>query len=207
MAGQYEVRITNNTNAQVLTPPLVVVHNPGFQIFMVGGVPTPGLKAIAETGNSAKLAEELSAQQAVKRTIKGEAAIMPGQTISLSINAKPWEQLSVMGMLATTNDGVYAAQGMQLYNYSSTAEANAYDAGSEANTERCDDIPGPPCGGASNHEVINGAEGFITLHRGFHGVNEDQGDTGSPNGEGLAARHWDWRGPAATVRVKREDTW
>jgi len=50
-------------------------------------------------------------------------------------------------MLATTNDGFYALNGSagptkEVITYYSVA----WDAGSEANNERCPFIPGPPCG-------------------------------------------------------------
>ena len=44
--------------------------------------------------------------------------------------------------------------------------AKVYDAGTEANTESCDDIPAPPCN-SHNARVLNGSEGRVSLHTGL----------------------------------------
>jgi hypothetical protein len=40
------------------------------------------------------------------------------------------------------------------------AKADAYDAGSERNSELCRFIPGPPCGNANVHDP-DSAEGYV----------------------------------------------
>ena len=65
--------------------------------------------------------------------------------------------------------------------------ALAYDAGSEANTELCDFIPGPPCG---NHvKDSSEAEGYVFVHSGIHGIGD------------IDAAMYDWRGPVANVVI------
>jgi len=66
----------------------------------------------------------------------------------------------------------------------------AYDAGSEANTESCEHIPGPPC---MNPEmrVTDGAEGFVYIHPGISG----EGD--------LTESGYDWRNPVARFVIER----
>lgn len=62
-------------------------------------------------------------------------------------------------MLVTTNDAFAALNGVRLPRRGSTSFSSvAYDAGSEANTENCSDIPGPPCGNPFVR-VTAGAEG------------------------------------------------
>jgi len=64
----------------------------------------------------------------------------------------------------------------------------ALDAGSEANTESCRDIPGPPCGSAGvRHPAM--AEGVVTVSKGLTG----SGD--------VDAAVYGWADPVATVRL------
>lgn len=69
-------------------------------------------------------------------------------------------------------------------------EAEAYDAGSEANSESCTYIPGPPCGNAEVRDTGD-AEGFVHVHAGVHGI-----------GDLDPAMH-DWRNPVAEITIKR----
>lgn len=66
------------------------------------------------------------------------------------------------------------------------AVVRVFDAGSEANTERCDQIPGPPCGSAGAR-ALEGAEGHVALHGGILGVGD------------LDPAEWDWRNPVLEV--------
>ena len=62
------------------------------------------------------------------------------------------------------------------------------DAGSEANTEACSDVPGPPCGSVhARHTDM--AEGVVGLHQGLQG------------GGDLDPMHYGWHDPVATVSV------
>jgi hypothetical protein len=68
--------------------------------------------------------------------------------------------------------------------------ATAYDAGSEANSEDCDFIPGPPCGNGGVRDT-DGAEGYVYIHSGIHGIG------------GLDPAEFDWLNPVATVKIER----
>ncbi len=63
------------------------------------------------------------------------------------------------------------------------------DAGSEANTESCHDVPGPPCGSVGVRHV-DMAEGTVELHHGLTG----DGD--------LDAMTYGWVDPVASVAVE-----
>jgi hypothetical protein len=67
----------------------------------------------------------------------------------------------------------------------------AYDAGSEANTELCEHIPGPPCGNQAR--MLTGAEGFVHVHRGIHGVGD------------LNEAAMDWNNPVVKVVIEKMD--
>ena len=80
--------------------------------------------------------------------------IPPGHSASVMVESGPgYRSISVVGMLATTNDSFFAVSGVQVpapaflffsAPRSKTLNAPAYDAGSEANSESCEFIPGPP---------------------------------------------------------------
>ena len=93
-------------------------------------------------------------------------------------------------MLASSNDAFFALQGQALPKSGSSADAPVYDAGSEANLESCEHIPGPPCGNAFVSPVEE-PEGFIHIHNGIHGLAD------------LAPEDLDWRGAAARITVRR----
>ena len=93
-------------------------------------------------------------------------------------------------MLVTTNDAFAALNGVRLPRRGSTSFFSvAYDAGSEANTENCSDIPGPPCGNPFNR-VPAGAEGYVSVHSGIHGIGD------------ILPENRDWRNPVAWITVR-----
>lgn len=188
----YAITITNLTKAQVLTPAIVATHSRDFRIFEVGGEADEALYTMAETGSPALLVAQLEGESSVHEVMAGAGVIQPGtsETIYIKGNARN-PLVTVMGMLATTNDSFYAAQGLRLSRFRSTADALVYDAGSEDNNEACDSIPGPPCGGASNDRNTAQAEEFIHLSNGIQGVGD------------LIAADLDWRGPAARIQIRR----
>jgi hypothetical protein len=95
-------------------------------------------------------------------------------------------------MLATTNDAFFGLDGVHLLpNLKYRAVyANAFDAGSEANNESCDYIPGPPCENPFMRST-EGAEGFVHVHSGIHGVGS------------LDAAQYDWRNPVVKIFIER----
>ncbi len=188
----YSVRITNLTRAQVITPPAVVAHRRGYSSFEIGGAASDALATLAETGNPGPFADEATLDPNVAAVAIGDG-IPPGQSTVVEITtSKRAKLISVTAMLATTNDAFAAVRGLRLPRGSHTAHARAvaYDAGSEANNEDCDFIPGPPCGGPNNRDT-DGAEGFIHVHNGVHG------------GADLVPADQDWHNPVMQVEVTR----
>jgi hypothetical protein len=94
-------------------------------------------------------------------------------------------------MLVTTNDAFFALNGAEVPLVRSFEYASpAYDAGSEANNESCAFIPGPPCGKAGVR-ATEGAEGYVHIHAGIHGVGD------------LVPAERDWRNPVAKITLRR----
>jgi hypothetical protein len=73
-----------------------------------------------------------------------------------------------------------------------TVTAEGYDAGTEANSEDCAFIPGPPCGNFGHNPAA--PEGYVHVHAGIH-----------IGGGGLTPATHDWRNPVAQVEIRRID--
>ena len=123
--------------------------------------------------------------------------VRPGQTVRMTIEAEPGSYLSWITMLICTNDGFTAIDSMPLPDGSQTVSTNAYDSGTEQNTEDFADMV-PPCQGlvgvmsddsgtgASNPDLAEG--GVIVRHAGVKGGND------------LVATHM-WEGAVARVTI------
>lgn len=188
----YSVTITNATAHHVITPPLLLTHHRNYQLFNVATPASDGLVTLAETGNNQPLYAELNGAQGVQDVVATSDFIPYGQSVSFQITGRNNSRLSLVGMLATSNDAYAGLSAVSLPKKEASYAVYAYDAGSEENNEACAYIPGPPCApGSGNARAETGAEGFITVHNGIHG----HGD--------LDPAHLDWRGAVAIVTIKR----
>lgn len=196
----YSVTITNLSKKQPLTPPVVISHNSNFKLYMAGQPAGAELIALAEGGDVEPLMALLSSDDDVFDYMAGGGLIFPGESMTINVKVKgKYRKLSLASMLAATNDAFIGVNGTSAPHFSKTLTAVAYDAGSEANTELCTDVPALPCGDLDgdgeadnpNMRVTDGAEGFVHVHNGIHGV----GDLNKAN--------MDWRNPVAKVVIKR----
>lgn len=189
---RYAVTITNIMHGQNLAPPTIIAHNSDYKLFSLGGTATPGLAALAETPSGALLVSEVSALPSVYSTALSHAVIPPGGSQTLYIETtREFSELSVATMLATTNDAFMAVRNVPLPNKGAIVlEANAYDAGTEANSTGCAYVFGPPCNDLRHNPAL--AEGFIHVHPGI------------PVGSGgLDPLIHDWRNPVTQIEIKR----
>ena len=188
----YRVTITNLTRSQILSPPVVISHSGKYRLFTAGNPATPELAALAEDGDPGPLTDQLKTLPSVFDYRVAGGGIMPGASATVRVNTKKgFRLISALAMLVTTNDAFMAAQGVQTNQWRKVVvKADAYDAGSEVNSEDCDFIPGPPCdkGGVRDTE---GAEGYVHIHSGIHGIGD------------LEPADFDWRNPVATIMVKK----
>lgn len=189
-AQTYDVTITNLTNGQIFSPPVVYSHRSSFDLFTPGKSGIPELAGLAEDAANEPLIALLSAEPRVADVSVGGGVVMPGE--SIKVRVKAWGRaryITALGMLVTTNDAFFAGE-RRVPAFRSTIYATAWDAGSEANTQDCDHIPGPPCGNGGVR-VEDGAEGYVYVHAGIQ-------DRGSLN----PADH-DWRNPVARIVIRR----
>lgn len=192
----YQVTIHNAMLGQPLAPSLFVTHNSDFALFEIGDTASTELAIMAETGNPGPLAGMVSVSEGVVDTAvlpfdRTPPVMLPGESNSTEISAEGnAKYFSAVGMLAATNDGFYAVRGVKLpKNGSVTVYANAYDAGSEANTEHLGDIP---AGGNDAFDApLDDGEGYIHIHAGIHGVGD------------LVSETHDWRNPVVQITITR----
>jgi len=184
----FEVTIKNTTKGQVLTPPVIFSHTPHFNLFEVGQKASDGIQYLAEDGATDMLVEELKNTSAVHTITAGPGVILPGQSATIKVKVPAGDRISILGMLASTNDSFYARLDL-LPQVGFTRGARVYDAGTEVNNESCNFIPGPPCGSHGKRDG-NGAEGFIHLSNGIQGSND------------LDASQLNFQGPAAFISIQ-----
>ncbi len=194
-AGQAvgQISITNISN-QTLAPIVVVTHRKGVTpIFTAGKAASNELATLAETGSPQALEALLRTDPNVLYAthLTGvSTVIMPGETVTAEIVFDfSHHAVSIASMLVSTNDGFVGYNGALIpVRGTNSYFAHAWDAGSEANTEACTDVPGPPCGDAENERVTEGAEGLVLIHPGIHAM------------AGVTTRY-DWRGPVVEFRL------
>lgn len=200
--ARYEITIRNLTRNQILTPPVVAIHDSSTALFSIGEEASPELAALAEDGDPLPLLEELMTMPGVHDSAVGYGVIPPSQSTTATVtSASGYRYLSIVGKLATTNDAFFAVSAVQIPlppilffspPRSKTVEAPAYDAGSETNSELCKFIPGPPCASHFVHDPSE-AEGFIYVSNGIQGIGD------------INASESDWRNPVARVTITRID--
>ena len=212
----FRVTVTNATHGipfagppvlgQVVTPSVIITHNGDFSLFELGAAAGAGLTLVVEEGDSSTLLGELAVDPSVHAAavVFNEdnvgmglpPVLFPGQSASVEIMAEgDAKYFTATAMLAVTNDAFYAVRGIRLpkgVGDSVRVHADAYDAGSEVNSESCAFIPGPPCNSAGARDTA-GAEGFVHVHSGIHGIGNLDPET------------HDWRNPVAEITVERID--
>ena len=198
----YTVTIENLTDGQPFTPPVLVAHSADMDLFEVGEAASTEIAALAENGNGDPLVALATAAGAT--VVAHDAPILPGESATLSISASSGMYLSAAFMLICTNDGFSGLDSAVLpASGSTTVDANAYDAGSEMNTEDFADIV-PPCQsligvmsdddgtGAMNPDLAEG--GVITMHSGIQG------------GYDLTVADHGWSNPVARITITAGDS-
>jgi hypothetical protein len=192
----YQVTLENMTPAtveggsQVFSPPLLATHRPGIRMYRVWRYASPELAAIAEEGDTGPMTSLFEASHKTISLVQGDGPVAPGASATYEIQAGgPFSRLSMAFMLVNTNDGFSGVDRLALpVSGSVSYYLDAYDAGSEQNTELTSDIPGPCCGrhnsGPDEHERIK-------PHPGIQGTGD------------LDPADWGWDGPVAKLTITR----
>jgi hypothetical protein len=150
--GAYSVSVTNLTHGQPMAPSAIVVHEPGYNLFMSGQPSTLGLENLAEGGSPAMLIDEAQNDLAFLDAVNSNGINGPGATTDIVTVLVPEldmdnVKLSVATMLVDTNDGFAGVNAKDISNMAIGETrvfiAPVWDAGTEANTETAATMPGP----------------------------------------------------------------
>ena len=186
----YEITITNLTRGSVFTPVFAAAHKKHHKLFKLGYPASAAVADMAEGGATGGLPADLHTNYFTSHN----DALLPGKSVTLTLMAgEKFKYLSVASMLLPTNDAFLAVNGMKLPKKGRTAYvmSPAYDAGSEANDELCDHIPGGgDCGGQPFSGPADSDEGYVHIHAGIHGIGD------------LEASDYDWNNPVAKIAIR-----
>lgn len=196
----FEISATNLTVAQPLSPLAAFIHGSSQRIFAVGEPASAELEDLAEGGDNSSL---LAAVDALV-SAGGEGALPPGgsTTLTLEIQIEDSSDLSfsAVTMLVNTNDAFTAVNAADVSTLavgeSIRLRTPSYDAGTEANTESAESIPGPAGGGVGFSAERDDIADQVTMHGGA--ITVDDGLTGSALGQ---QHRWD--NPVAAFTITR----
>ena len=138
-ATQFNVEITNLSNAIYFTPFLVAAHPAGNNLFNVGQPASANLQAMAEGGDTSGLLADVNGLGATVVDNPASGLLAPTASTSFDMNTDGTsnDRLSLVAMLLPTND---AFAGLNAIEIPTTPgryvfDVPAYDAGTEANDE------------------------------------------------------------------------
>lgn len=189
------VTVTNLAKGQILTPTVFYTHNPEAPPLFVPGQPASlELASLAETGSTGGLMNRLRAEgPSVLSVERLSSFIRPGKSASIDVRFDADHRLiSSASMIEMTNDGFVSlvsaeisCEGVKTYLLS------GWDAGSEANSEICAQVPAPcPTPRRPGRCSVGGSEGFVHVHSGVHGCG------------GFPPEIYDWHNPLAKVEIQ-----
>jgi hypothetical protein len=144
------------------------------------------LRLIAEEGNNGPAAEDANASLWVFDVEALSTPLLPGESLTITIQVPRKSRISLAGMLVQTNDGFVGANSLRLpwkgsWNYN----LRVYDAGTEKNNELAAYVPGPPFGGT----MRDPSNQSIRPHKGIQGIGD------------IDPEIYDWDEPAAKLTV------
>lgn len=165
---EYRISATNLSNAQPLSPPGALLHDSSFSAWTVGAAASDALEQMAEGGDaSGVLALQLNNPQYLDSN-----PLLPGASTSFTLSQDHNRQdyLTLVGMLVNTNDAFTGINGLDLGDMESgdslTVYTQAYDAGTEANSELAGTIPGPADPGGEGYNANRDDWTSVVTHHG-----------------------------------------
>ena len=182
----YEVTLENLTDGQIFSPPIFITHKRGYKLFHLFGRASEELRLIAEDGNNGPAAENANASRKVFDVEALSAPLLPGESLTITIQAHRSSKLSLASMLVQTNDGFVGANSLRLPREGTgNFYLRAYDAGTEKNNELAEYVPGPPFGGT----LRDPSNRRIRQHQGILGIGD------------IDPGIYDWDGPTAKLTI------
>jgi len=210
-AVDFDVQISNLSNAIYFTPFLVAAHPAGNNLFSTGQPASANLQAMAEGGDITGLVTDATALGATIVENPAGSLLAPATSIQFNMNTDGTsnDRLSAVAMLLPTNDAFAGLNAIEIPTTPGTYvfDVPAYDAGTEANDELITGggapgaagIPADPGGLAGTGGT--GAAGAdanpnVHIHRG------NLGDTDAAAGNSdLDSRVHRWLNPVIRVTI------
>lgn len=207
---------------QPLSQPIVWTHNDNYRLFTFGQPASPEVRKLAEEGDNRPLYKALKSDHNVQDVVHVirfpedilRSALFPGlpwvpegpfgpQTVTFTVRGNSDStKVTVATMLGATNDAFTAVTVALPSSGSAEAFGDAYDAGTEKNTEEFADVP---CGIDDRCTTVQGfqpsghtdpdpdTEGYVFVSAGMKGLGN------------IPDQLLDWQNPVALVSVKRVD--
>jgi hypothetical protein len=183
-----EIVIENATKTQVFSPGVFASHRSGVKLWADGEPASLGLRLLAEDGNIDPLMYET--MKGIGKDFGSTTVIYPidpaqKQKVVLKVSAE-YPLVSGAIMLGMTNDGFLGPQSIDMFKIDKPTvfDLYAYDAGTEQNTEKKEDLPA--LGGLGRPEE----KAPIQRHPGIRGDADAPADWG-----------WDVTKPVARMTV------
>jgi len=210
-ATQFEVAITNLSNAIYFTPFLAAAHPAGNNLFMPGQPASASLQAMAEGGDISGLLGDVNAIGATVVENPAAGLLAPASSVRFSMNTDGTsnDRLSLVAMLLPTNDGFAGLNGIEIPTDPGTYvfDVPAYDAGTEANDELLTGggspgVPGIPAdpgglmGTGGTGAATADANTTVHIHRGSLGDTDDAAGISD-----LDSRVHRWLNPVLRVTI------
>jgi hypothetical protein len=215
----YTVQLTNLTYSQPFSPAAIILHEPGYNVFIDGESASLGLEQLAEGGNPTDLlAEALAATQYLDSTAT-EGATGPRSIGAMSTLVVPLLdvddlRISFTTMLVDTNDAFTGLNAADISNMtvgqSMSFMSPTWDSGTEANTETASTMPGPAAGAAGGGGAPAGYDAarddlfdLVHFHRGV--LTNANADDASKEGlsTSVLTEADRWENPTARIIVTR----
>ena len=138
-AVDFDVQISNLSNAIYFTPFLVAAHPAGNKLFSTGQPASANLQAMAEGGDITGLVTDVMAIGATIVENPAGGLLAPATSIQFNMNTDGTsnDRLSAVAMLLPTNDAFAGLNAIEIPTTPGTYvfDVPAYDAGTEANDE------------------------------------------------------------------------
>ena len=188
------IKVTNLMKGQILTPTVFITHNAETPpVFVPGEAASTELAAVAEQGSTSGLANKFTAETGVLDVTRLSSFVRPGRSGTVNVKFDADHKLiSSASMIEMTNDGFVSLVAAEVpCEGAKTYLLGGWDAGSEANTELCSQIPAPcPTPARSGSCSAATEEGFVHVHSGIQGCG------------GFPPEVYNWSDPAAMMTIE-----
>ncbi len=201
--GSFQVTFYNNTYDQLMTPPVVAIHDPSVHLFQVGEVASDAIQVIAEMGNNAPLVDFAVANPEVVSAagVAGAAPFGAGESVSINLSTDAEGQVfSAVNMIICTNDGISGVDSVALPsgNEPVVIMARPYDAGTRVNQDDSYSFFPPPCRTTADGVTVDVNEAPLESPRAPIGAHAGQRTL--PNTP--AGRNWDFNTDSEVLRIE-----